>query len=728
MVRSRAVALNVVQAARTRAPSHETAPGIDIGAIIRLIRQNFLAMIAGVLLAWIAGLAYLAFAKPMYTATSAIFIEPRSKKIVNDEVSPSGIGNDIALFESQVSIIGSDSILRRVVTTLKLEDDHEFAAPVVTSGGVTSALRERLMGPRPVLDDTARAVESLSKKIRVRRAQNTYVVNVDVTSDNAIKSAKIANAILQAYQDDQADAKADAAARANALIDARLGELREQVRKAELAADGFKRANKIVTSEGGLLNEQQLTRLNTELVAVRAQVAAGKARLDEFNATIRRGSSPEALPEAMASPTIQRLRDQLAAVLRREAALSSQLQARHPVMADIHAQVASLRTQITAELQRIVSQTQNEYQIAANREREIERTLSKSQGEVAETTTAQIRLRELEREADASREVLRAFLARAKETQEQQNLSVSDARVITPAAIPPRASSPNPMLVMALATLGGLGLGLLRGIATGGLAPAALQSQRLVLDGDPQPLRVIGSVPKLVRRTRGLRRRRGSMTSTLDDAMGALTGEATDADPSFKSAVSRVATRLRNFGRTEVPQIVLFVSSAPRSGTTFAAFSLAYSQALGGERMLLIDAASADPALSNQFAGDLRQDHPCVLDSKEHLSQLTSRDAQSGLSFLPIALADLRTLTLNQRTRLASGLNKLAMDYDVVLIDGGSIEEDEAVAALVPIASQVIVVAPQGALDLARARDVADVIGVPQERLAGVLLTMTDGD
>lgn len=727
MARSRAVSLNVVQGVSARAVADDMPKGIDIGTVIRLIRENIVALILGLLLAWMCGLAYLAVAKPLYTATSAIFVEPRSRKIVNDEVAPSGIGNDIALFESQVSIIGSDSILRRVVTTLKLDQDPEFVPPQGASTGLGSALRERLLGPRPLLDDVTRAVDNLSKQIRVRRAQNTYVVNVDATAENAVKSAKIANAILQAYQDDQADAKNDAAARANALIDSRLGELREQVRKAELAADEFKRANKIVTSEGGLLNEQQLTRLNTELVAVRSQVATSKARLDELNATLRRGVSPEALPEAMSSPTIQRLKDQYAAVARREAALSSQLQARHPVMTDIRAQVASIRSQITAELQRIVSQTNNEYQLAAGREREIERTLAKSQGEVAETTTAQIKLRELERESDASREILRAFLARAKETQEQQNISVADARVITPAAIPPRASSPKALVVMALATIGGLGLGVLGAWMRNGLAIPGAQGQRLVLDGDPTPMRVLGSIPRLAKAARGMRRRRGTLAPTLDDAMGAIAGDGGAADPSFKSAVGRTATRLRNLNRSQTPQVILLVSASPRSGTTFSAFSLAYAQALAGEKALLIDAASADPSLSNQFAGDIRQDHPCVLDSKDHLLELTSRDAQSGLSFLPIALADLRTLTMSQRMRLANGIGKLAADFDVVVVDGGYIAEDEAVAALVPMVSQVVIVAPDGGLDLVRARDVADVLQVPSDRLAGVLLTMSDG-
>ena len=81
---------------------------------------------------------------------------------------------------------------------------------------------------------------------------------------------------------------------------------------------------------------------------------------------------------------------------------------------------------------------------------------------------------------------------------------------------------------------------------------------------------------------------------------------------------------------------------------------------------------------------------------------------------------------MNQRNRLAQGLGKLAMDYDVVLIDGGSIEDDEAIASLVPIASQVVLVAANGALDPARARDVVEVLQVAPERMAGVLLSMSE--
>jgi polysaccharide biosynthesis transport protein len=719
--------LNAMDAAvSARVASQRTQPSqnAEIGSLLRIIRRNLPSIITTTILATGLGVGYLALAKPSYTATSAIFLDPRQRKVVNDDAASNGGVNDIALFESQVSIIGSDTILRRVVTQLRLTNDLEFVPPPRT--GFLAAMRDRVTGPRPILDPAVQAIDQLARKLRVRRAQNTYVVNVDVTTGNALKSAEIANALLKAYQDDQASARSDAASKANTMIDGRLDELKAQVRAAEVRADEFKRENRLVTSEGGMLNEQQLTKLNTELVAVRSQVANVKSKLDEMQATIRRGVSPEALPEAMTSPVIQRLREQLAGAARREAALSSQLQGRHPVMLDARAQLASLRGQITSELQRIATQAQNEYQIAAGREREIVSTLRGLEGEVAVTTTSQIKLRELEREADASREVLRTFLARAKETQEQQNLQITDARVITPAAVPSRSSSPNAPLVLAFAALSGLALSLMRALLSAGLAQPTPTGPRLTLEGQLGPLRSVGTLPRLnVRRSRMASFNRQQQASATD-LMNALNGGMHSDDMAFRRGVQSVAGRLRAIDRKETPQVVVFVAGKRGSGTSMSALSIAYVRAMGGEKALLIDASSNDPTLSTLFAGDLVQDQPCVLDSKEHLMALTTRDTKSGLVFLPMALADLNTLSPNQRSRLANGISKVALDFDLIVIDGGALPEDPGVTILAKLATAVVVVSRSGAYDEAEAQDVISILGVDPARVAGVLETMGD--
>lgn len=699
------------------------AAPFDLASLVELIRRNLLQIAVTTLLALALGITYLAFAKPSFTAISAVFVDPRQRRIVSEDMAPAGFGSEAALFESQLSIIASDAILRRAVIAEKLDNDPEFVPPP-PAPGLKEKLRAMLRGPRVAADPVLQAMDTLARAVRVRRAQSSYVINVSVTADSAVKAARLANAIVAAYMEDQSAAKAEAAARANKAIDSRLDELKAQVRAAEMRADTFKRSNRLVTSEGGLLNEQQLTRLNTELVAVRAQAAATKARFDEMTTTLRRGASPEALPEAMASPVVQRLREQLAAATRREAALSSQLQSRHPVMVDAQAQVTSLRGQISAELRRISDQVENEYQIAVGREREILKTLGESEREVAATTTAQIKLREFEREADASREILRAFLARAKETEEQRNVSLADARVITPAAIPTGPTWPNVPIVLALSLMAGLSIAGLRTLLSAFSAPltaAPSAGRGLALDEDPLPLKTLGTIPRL-----GVRGRFGTRgAATPEDIVTALSTGTRKEDVSFRHEVTAVASRVRVFGTNQAPHVVLMVAEAQNAGTSMSALSIAYARASAGERALLVDASSADPALSMLLAGDLQQDEPCVLDSRDHLAAITTRDAHSGLVFLPIALADLPGLTLGQRQRLSTGLARLFADYDLVVIDGGAVGNDPSASIVAHLAGSVVCVTADAAAQTGVQAALATALGIEPRRVVGVIEAMT---
>ena len=55
---------------------------------------------------------------------------------------------------------------------------------------------------------------------------------------------------------------------------------------------------------------------------------------------------------------------------------------------------------------------------------------------------ADVRWRELQRQAEAARSIYQAFLVRARETLEAANVDTTNARVIT-RALPPRAEDPG---------------------------------------------------------------------------------------------------------------------------------------------------------------------------------------------------------------------------------------------------------------------------------------------
>ena len=708
--------------------SERSSTESDLGGLMDILRRNARSILLATLGGLSLGLLYLLLATPIYTATTTVLIDPRSRKMVNDEVVQGGLGSDLVLVESQVPIITSDTVLSRAAKMLQENPETDFRPAPVASGGLVAKLKDMIRGPRPARDPDIAAVEELAKSTVVKRAQKTYIVDIEVSSSSPLKAAKAANAIADAYLDDQTAAKSEEAQRANKLIDARLGELTEQVRRAETRIDEFKKANKILSSEGGVLNEQQLGKLSAELASARAVAAEAKARFEQTSQAAKTKIPADALPEAMKSPVIQRLREQYTQVARREAALSSQLQPRHPVMIEVRSQLNEINTQIAAEMARVSQGSKGEYAVAAAREKELVRIIDAAKEDVSRTNTAQIKLRELEREADAGRELLRAFLGRAKETQEQMNTSTPEGRIITTATVPSSPSKPGKALILSLALIGGLGLGIARALATDHMDGTIRSVGALNRATD---IMAIGELPSISGRSM-TQRLRDKFSGSSDGlhleaagfsevlaAVGDLNGQH---EPRFRQAVLRLLARLKS----DVPDgepLTLLIGGAHRgAGASAVALALGYAAALTGDRVLLADASSTDAGLSQVFAKTSRPNEAVLLDRKEHLKRITSQDANSGLAFLPIALADLRHLKADQRRRLAAGITALSLDYDLVLIDGGALLDDESALSLLPATDRIVLVARSGETTASDLTSLGDLLETSKDRVAGVVL------
>lgn len=678
----------------------------DIGGLLQILRRNLKKIILSTLAGLALSIAYLAIAKPVYTATASIFVDPRTRKVVSDELSQGDPTAALALVESQMSIITSDSVLGRVVKTRQLDKDPDYATP--RGSGLIWKIKGALGMAMPPSETSGenrafvQAVQTLSETIKVKRAQKTYVIDVEVSAATPEGAQKNAKALADAYLDDQRDAKSAQAKEANMLIDGRLKQLREQVSRAEAQVDSFKKDKDILTSEGGIVNEQQLSKLNGELITARAVAAESKARRDQIQSALKTGPGAEMLPDAVRSGLIQRLREQYAQVARREAALSSQLQPRHPVLVEVRSQLAEVKTQISAELKRVAIAAQAEYEIASNRERDISAQLDKAKKEVARTNTDQIELRSREQEANASRELLRQFLARAKETQEQQNTSIADARIISEPTTPTKPAKPIAWLILALGLMGGLGLGLASALVGDHFDSTVRRPQDFAPHLAAQTITAIPTLQSA--RSRGLHAPHwpGSApperveAAQFSDLLSALSDHRNMTYSAYRQSVLRLLTRIKTHQRPGQPHTVMLASPGLDAGNSATALALAYAAAQAGERVLLVDATSSDPALSTVFATSLAPKNVIVLDNKDDLARITTRDARTDLTFLPIALADLRTLKLQQRRRLVAGLSGLIQRYDLVFIDAGAVLDDESANCLLPVADQVLIVARCG--------------------------------
>lgn len=418
---------------------------------------------------------------PKYVSTAQLFIDPRDLRVLQNDVSPNTVGSDptsiTGYLESQARVIASDSIKSRVVERLNLDRDPDF-------GGGSPGFLARLMGADigPSPKATLYALAALDRTVSVRRGERTFVIDISATAQDPDKAAKIANALAEAYLEDQTAVRSEAAQRATTALTGRLEELRNRLRTAEEKAEKYKEANNIVGVGGRSLSEEQLSLNNTQLVAARTRATEAKAKYDQITATRAANIEAGAIPEAVASNTMTALRAQLGAALAREADLVSSLGARHPALASSQSQVRDARRQIADELSRIARAAKAEYDRAVEAERQLARRVDQLTAGQYAAGRASVQLRELEREVESSRVIYDAFLKRARETGELGGIDTTNARVISPAMPPLEKSGMSRRTVALLGAFGGGGAGMLLAL---GLALFAVP--RLPESSEPRP-------------------------------------------------------------------------------------------------------------------------------------------------------------------------------------------------------------------------------------------------
>jgi uncharacterized protein involved in exopolysaccharide biosynthesis len=436
----------------------DTSSTFELRRMFGFIRRRANWIGATTALAVLGGVVASLVLPPRYTATTSILLDPRGLQVVNRDISARETSSDgqITEAESQRYVVASRKVLAQVI-----EDERLDLHPLF--GARPAGLRTQILsflGIRPEPSEaTAEALRVLEQSVNVKRQEQTYVIDLAVTTADRNLSARLANTIARTYVAQESTARADAARRSSLSLGERAAELRAQVRQAENLVEQFKAENKIVSAGGSLVKEQQLAEVITQLVTARTKRVELQSRLEYIRAVQTRRVEPEALAEALQSPTIGQLRAQYANAKRQEASLSSWLGARHPDYVSAVAQTHELRAQILAEVGRIAQSTATELDRAEMTERGLGATLEKLQNEVVATQQASVQLRELSRDAESKRSVYESFLLRAKELDQQKTLETANIRIITEALPPLNPSGPVPMMIIAASLLLGLGLG-----------------------------------------------------------------------------------------------------------------------------------------------------------------------------------------------------------------------------------------------------------------------------
>ncbi|MDA9527644.1 MULTISPECIES: AAA family ATPase [unclassified Bradyrhizobium] len=615
-----------------------------------------IAVCVGVSLALV--IVYLATTQPMYTANARIMMDTRQAQVLDKDSNASSALIDTGYVDSQVEIINSDDLILSVVRRLKLTEDPEFngSSPGLLSliiGKATSLFGSREPASQERIEHAV--VEQVQKSLRTERVLTTYVLSLSYRSRSPDKAAKIANAIANAYLVGALEAKYQSTKRATEWLQQRSLELSEQATASDRAVQTFKAEHNIVGTSRGLMSEQQLSDLNTQLVQARASTAEAKARLDRIDAISDQDLAQPTVTDALNNAVITRLRAQYLDLQAQYADWSRRYGKTHLAAVNLANKMEELRKNIADELRRIGDAYRSDYEIAKSREASLEKNVKELVAQAGHTGQAEVKLRDLESAADTYRNLYNNFLEKLQSATQNQSFPLSEARLISTATKPDRKSSPRTVLALVGGLVGGLCLGF-------GVAFAReLLSDVLRTPGEVEDelgVKCLGVLPDI---------RPPSKAGPSDLSRYVV-------DHPF----SRFAETLRNIKvsidvarLTREIKVIGIVSSLPKEGKTTVAANFAQLVALTGHRTVLIDGDLHTRSLTRELAPNAKSGLVEALNDPASLGYHVQRSKETGLDFLPSVVASrmVNSADVIGSKAMAELLKVLRDHYEYIVID-----------------------------------------------------------
>ena len=585
------------------------------------------SIIAVFVVALASTILYLAKQGTVYQAQATVIIEPKQVQQVVLPQSAQAITQDQ---ETQMEIIKTTPVLASVAKQVNLTTAHEGTL------------------------EFSRVVKQLRKGIRIGFLRNTKMVTIGAKHVNPQRARDIADAIAQAYIDQDRYSRQQSQQKAVRRLSTQLADLRIQLRNSEEAFQRFRESEEMITLDDRREEELELmSKLNASYVAARANRLEIEAVIDRLASE---GSVDRSVPLALLNSSIfHRLATQLTQ-------LKTELADEKKLFKDTYPGVIELSSRVQLTERRILEELKGQRDFLKAQE---DSFLSRQEAKRKETLGLSGKEREymtLEREAMANREMYNALLTKVKEASLVGEADLGNIRIVEPAELPTDPIG-NKRLTLAL---GGT-LGLFLGVGSAFFLKYLENAIRTPDDvAEHLGLPVLGVVPQ-VAKAKGAR---------LPPIIAGEDPEAAQAE-----AYRNVLASVLFSGAADPPKTILVTSAGPKEGKSLTVVNMAVALAQMGKNVLVVDANLRGPILHSVFN----------LDRDNGLSTVLSKEMTTNEAIVKsipgqgeaIGLANLSVLTSGKQVAGPSeligtpGMKELIRhvqeQYDVVLLDSAHV-------------------------------------------------------
>jgi polysaccharide biosynthesis transport protein len=421
---------------------------VNLQQFLRALRARFgvfMLVLGATMLA--AAVASLMLAKT-YKATVTLLMDARNEQSMSGAQRPLILPLErLAFLETQKDILTSKKVARKVVQDLKLAEEP----------AVRMILGDEPAGAAPIED---RAVDAVLKKLKVETSQSN-VIRVSYASPDAAAAAQIANAFAGAYIDTLLQLHVEPAREATAWFEEQLKRLRASLEEAQARLTENYQQREIVAADERLdVENSRLQALSDETVRAQERSFQWDSREQQARNAVRRGASPDRLPDVLDNSFIQRLKGDLLLGEARLKQLATQYGQNHPHYQRQVSENQSLREKLDAEMAKVVASVGSSARQSRDREAALAQATEAQRKRMLGLKQGRNELTVLRRNVESAERAYDTALQRSVASQVDSRVNQTSVTVLSPAVVPARPASPRMDLNLALAAAVGVMLGI----------------------------------------------------------------------------------------------------------------------------------------------------------------------------------------------------------------------------------------------------------------------------
>lgn len=578
---------------------------VDILSYLRLI-QNHKKLIGFITFLFVAtAFIYTYIQTPLYKATTTLNFEKTNPNMLPSQDAILFDINNKSFFDTQVKLITSRTLARRVAEKLSIASDR-LPRRFSIMGTIKSLFRSSRQNPDPVKNLEA-AASFILGGISVSRDGNTNILKIQFTHPDPVKSALIADTIAQEYISLDIERKYNISVQANQFISRQLQTLQKEISEAETRLIEYGSLKDIVSLSEGRSNIliEQLGKLNADYT----QAVTNRITLESYYNTIK-NTPRDQIDEVARNSNVNSIKQTINSLEQRIESMREKFQPDYPELRRLEVELSQAKQNLSKEVadtaEKVISSARAQYESALQKEKQLSDLLEAQKKESQTLHIDAVEYQNLLSIVNNKRKVMDVLLQRQSETEissQLDSIKSNSISIVDKAMIPSYRSSPNLRMNMLISLVLGFGVGFLSAFMIEYLDDS-LKTPDDVERFINSP--TLGIIPKYSRSASYKKGYGYSYSYSRDKESDPNINYPVEMITHFRSRISisesyRTLRTAVLLSTAKIPKKILVTSSLPSEGKTSTATNLAITLAKMGKKTLLVDTDLRRPKIYKIF-------------------------------------------------------------------------------------------------------------------------------